>query len=134
MANLILTKRECAPRYQRDSIESFLLVSDWTTGAKQLAVTLVEMQPGGVQHEHAHGPEQMYFLVEGSGLMTVDGESSQVGKGDCVFLPSGCRHGLKNTGEGVLKYLSAASPSFGCDESRRLWPLASLQPIRESDT
>jgi mannose-6-phosphate isomerase-like protein (cupin superfamily) len=133
MAAMKLANREFAPRYQRDNIESFLLVSEQTTGAKQLSISLVEMQPGGAQQEHSHDPEQVYFLLEGSGLMTVDGESSQVGAGDCIFLPSGCRHGLLNTGRGILKYLSAASPSFGSEENRRLWPLPSLRPLQESD-
>jgi len=120
------------PRYQRDAIGSFLLISEWTTGAEKLTVTLVEMQPGGIQHEHSHAPEQSYCVLEGTGLMSVDGEEAVVEPGDCVFIPSGCAHGLVNTGISVLKYLSVAAPSFGKEQSQKLWPLASVRQMKAS--
>jgi mannose-6-phosphate isomerase-like protein (cupin superfamily) len=123
-----IINRATAPRYQRDGIESFLLASAVTTGAQNLAVSLVEMQPGGFQHVHAHEPEQMYFVLEGAGRMQVDDETRSVIAGDCIFIPSGKRHGFVNTGEGALKYLSAASPSFTAEECDTLWPLESLNP------
>jgi len=64
--------------------------------------------------------------MEGSGLMTVDDEQQQVEAGECTFFSSFSRHGLENTGGTVLRYLSAASPSFTKDDSRKLWPLESL--------
>ena len=101
-----------SPRYKRDGITSHLLVSALTCGAENLAITLVEMEPGGVQHVHSHEPEQMYYILEGSGIMTVDDEREQVEAGDCIYFPSFAKHGLENTGGTVLRYLSAASPSF----------------------
>ena len=121
-----IMNRNSAPRYRRDQIESFLLVSELTCQSKHLAVSLVEMQPGGIQHIHAHDPEQMYFILEGSGIMTIDGESKPVKAGDVVFYPSRAAHGLQNTGDTVLKYISAASPSFNAEECKDLWPLPSL--------
>ncbi|MBN1975830.1 MAG: cupin domain-containing protein [Anaerolineae bacterium] len=121
----ILTKNG-SPRYKRDNITSHLLVSALTCGAENQAITLVEMEPGGVQHVHSHEPEQIYYILEGSGLMTVDGERRQVEAGDCIYFPSFANHGLENTGGTVLRYLSAASPSFTAEACERLWPLASL--------
>ena len=43
--------RDKSPRYKRDNIESFLLVSKKTTHSENLTVTLVEMQPGGFEHD-----------------------------------------------------------------------------------
>ena len=120
-----IQKRGQAPRYKRDGITSYLLVSERTCGAKNLAVTLVEMAPGGVQRVHAHEPEQMYYILEGSGAMTVDGEARAVSAGDCVFYKSNAEHGLENTGGTVLRYLSAASPSFTAEQCAELWPLGS---------
>jgi mannose-6-phosphate isomerase-like protein (cupin superfamily) len=121
----ILTKNG-SPRYKRDNITSHLLVSKLTCNSGNLTITLVEMEPGGVQHIHSHEPEQMYYILEGSGVMTVDGERRSVGAGDCIYYPPFAKHGLVNTGETVLRYLSAASPSFTAQECRHLWPLASL--------
>jgi mannose-6-phosphate isomerase-like protein (cupin superfamily) len=122
-----ILKRESASRYVRDGIESFLLASASTAGAQHIAVSLVEMQPGGFQHDHAHPSEQVYCILQGSGRMKVDGEEQLVSAGDCIFIPSGRPHGLANTGTGILKYLSAASPSFSAEECKKLWPLKSIQ-------
>jgi mannose-6-phosphate isomerase-like protein (cupin superfamily) len=126
----ILTKNS-AHRYQRDNIVSFLLISASTCQAKGLSITLVEMAPGGRQQLHAHPPEQMYYILEGSGVMRVDDEQAQVNPGDCVFIPSLARHGLENSGGVTLKYLSAASPSFTPAESDAWWPLPSLNEENE---
>jgi len=121
----ILTKNG-SPRYKRDDITSYLLVSKRSCDSENLAITLVEMEPGGAQHVHNHEPEQMYYILEGSGVMTVDDECRQVQAGDCIYFPSFAKHGLENTGGNVLRYLSAASPSFTEAICQEWWPLASL--------
>jgi mannose-6-phosphate isomerase-like protein (cupin superfamily) len=63
--------------------------------AEHLTTTLAVIQPGGEQRIHSHRPEQVYFILEGSGLMTVGGETQRISPGDCVFIPSGQPHGLK---------------------------------------
>lgn len=90
----VLTKTG-APRYKRDNITSYLLVSALTCDAENLAITLVEIEPGGVQHVHNHEPEQMYHILEGSGVMTVNGERRQVQAGDCIYFPSLAKHGAE---------------------------------------
>ena len=112
-----------SPRYKRDQITSYLMVSKRTCGAEKLAITIVEMEPGGFQHLHSHEPEQMYYILEGSGIMTVDGEERSVEAGDCIFFPSFAEHGLKSIGDSVLRYLSAASPSFTMEQCNEWWPL-----------
>jgi mannose-6-phosphate isomerase-like protein (cupin superfamily) len=115
-----------SPRYKRNDITSYLLVSEDTCNAKDLSITMVEMEPGGIQHVHAHESEQMYYIMEGSGLMTVDDEQQRVEVGDCIFFSSFSRHGLENSGGTILRYLSAASPSFKKEDSRKLWSLGSV--------
>lgn len=112
-----------SPRYQRDGITSYLLVSERTCGAQKLSITLVEMEPGGFQHVHQHEPEQTYTILEGSGIMSVAGEERPVGPGDCIFIPSWAGHGLQNTGGTRLRYLSACSPSFTLQQCVEWWPL-----------
>ena len=117
----IVSKRK-ARTYSRDGITSYLLVSEITTDARQLTTTLVEMKPEGFQHLHSHEQEQCYFIIEGEGEMNVGGETAKVNPGDCIFIPSNEQHGLKNTGSDVLRYLSAASPSWDSNDLMDLWP------------
>jgi len=65
-------KKETAPRYVRpEGITSYLLASPRTSSAEHLTTTLAVIQPGGEQRIHSHQPEQVYFILEGTGLMTV---------------------------------------------------------------
>jgi mannose-6-phosphate isomerase-like protein (cupin superfamily) len=121
-----ITKSQ-APRYRRDGITSYLLVSETTTGARHITTSMVEMQPSGRQYLHRHKIEQCYFILSGRGKMTVGKETMTVKSGDTVFIPSNAQHGLKNTGQGVLKYYSAGSPPFGKKKEPELWP---IQPIK----
>lgn len=111
-----------ARTYSRDGIKSHLLVSGMTTGSTRLTTTLVEMEPDGVQRPHSHEQEQCYFILDGEGEMTVGDETASVGPGDCVYIPSNDVHGLRNTGGTVLRYYSAASPSWKDGDLRDLWP------------
>ena len=122
-----VTDRNSARRYRRDNIESYLLVSEEATGAKHITTSLVEMQEGGKQHIHSHPTEQCYFILEGKGIMSVGDETKEVTDGMSIFIPSNSPHGLQNTGNGVLRYLSAGSPPFGEQDEVRLWPLSPIQ-------
>ena len=117
--------RRSAPRYRRpEGITSFLLASSRTCGARHLSATLVEIEPGGHQRVHSHDPEQIYFILEGRGVMRVGEEEREVEEGDCIFIPSRAAHGIENRTKGVLRYFSAASPPFGASDLANLWPLA----------
>jgi len=121
----ILTKAK-APRYCRpEGITSYLLVSPRTSQAHHLTTTLVQIEPGGEQRVHSHPPEQVYFILEGGGLMTVGTETQTVGTGDCVFVPADTPHGIRNEGQVVLRYFSAAAPAFDTSELLSLWSLGS---------
>jgi len=122
-----ILKKETAPRYIREEgISSYLLASPRTSDAEYLTTSVVEIRPDGRQRIHSHAPEQIYYILEGSGLMTVADETAHVGSGDCIFIPSGAPHGLKNDGEILLRYFSAAAPSFDRRQLERFWPLKSV--------
>ena len=121
----ILTKAK-APRYTRpEGITSYLLASPRTSQAKHLTTSLVQIHSGGEQRVHAHAPEQVYLILEGTGTMTVGTETQEVAPGDCIFIPSDTPHGIRNTGKGLLRYFTAAAPAFETSDLLALWPLAS---------
>ena len=49
-------------------------------------------------HEH-HGETETYYIVEGSGVYTDNGEKYPVETGDVTFCKDGSGHGLLNTGD-----------------------------------
>jgi len=53
-------------------------------------------------HEHSDN-EELYFVIEGKGQMTVDGETAVMEPGDVCLTKSGSSHTFKNIGETDLK-------------------------------
>jgi quercetin dioxygenase-like cupin family protein len=61
--------------------------------------------------EHVHKvQEQVYHVLEGEGLLTLDGERRVMRKHDYVFVPPGVRHGFVNNGTVPLVFLVITTP------------------------
>ncbi len=55
---------------------------------------------------HAHKvQEQVYHVLEGEGLMEIDGDRRVVRRHDVIFLPPGVAHSIENTGLGDLTFI-----------------------------
>ncbi|GBD40907.1 3-oxosteroid 1-dehydrogenase [bacterium HR39] len=68
-------------------------------------------QPMARVEAHAHRvQEQVYHVLEGEGLMEIEGERVVVRRHDVVFLPPGTRHAIENTGLVDLVFLVVTSP------------------------
>ena len=57
----------------------------------------VVIPPGSSVGYHRHGDnEEMYIVLEGTALMTIDGEQRRISRGDMILNPAGGEHGLVN--------------------------------------
>lgn len=64
------------------------------------------LEPGAVIGEHPHtGDEEVYFVVEGHGVMTLDGAEHPIGPGDVSLVQSGHTHGIRNSTDGQMRLL-----------------------------
>ena len=64
------------------------------------------LPPGSSIGLHEHGDdEELYFILEGEGMMTVDEECRRVRKGDLILNRPGGTHGLKNDSDQALSIL-----------------------------
>ena len=69
-------------------------------------IIYTEISPGSTIGYHPHGEdEEIYVILEGSGIMTVNGEKRSVGPGDIIVNRPGWSHGLENVSEETLKLL-----------------------------
>src|SRR5690348_12439588 len=69
-------------------------------------VDYVELPPGSSIGFHRHGDdEEVYFIVEGRGTMTTNGECFAVGAGDLVVNRRQWSHGLENDSDAPLRVL-----------------------------
>ena len=72
------------------------------TARMPIGIAMWELDPGVSEGSHVHGDggalEELYYFLEGEGLMWVDGEDIAVSAGDAVLVPQGADHGFRNTG------------------------------------
>lgn len=66
-------------------------------------INYAELEPGASIGVHRHGGnEEVYLVLSGSGIMTVNGESRAVKPGDVILNKPGWEHGLENTAQEPL--------------------------------
>jgi mannose-6-phosphate isomerase-like protein (cupin superfamily) len=62
------------------------------------------------RHYHAES-EEIYYVVEGSGEMELEGERCPVAAGDAVLIPTGARHQIRADADG-LRFLCCCAPAY----------------------
>ncbi|OGV36776.1 MAG: hypothetical protein A2X48_17105 [Lentisphaerae bacterium GWF2_49_21] len=64
------------------------------------------LQPGDSIGEHLHkDDEEVYIIIEGTGIMKVDGKEERVQSGDVCITRKGHSHSLVNTGKTPMHFL-----------------------------
>jgi mannose-6-phosphate isomerase-like protein (cupin superfamily) len=82
-----------------------------TAGSRHIDYRISMYQPMAHVALHKHKVrEQVYHVLDGEGLMEIDGKKHVVRKHDVIFLPPGVEHSIGNTGLGDLVFLVVTSP------------------------
>ena len=80
-------------------------------GAHQLRLHVSVMNPGQAPHPpHQHAGEEIIFLLEGTGEVTIREDRIEVQPMTAISLPDNTRHSLRNIGPGPMKYLVVRVP------------------------
>ena len=72
-------------------------------------LAIARLEPGREIEPHIDPMEEIYFIMNGRGEISVDHETRRVGSGDAIWIPTGSMHGLANTGEEDCVILVIAS-------------------------
>ena len=91
-----------------------VLGGDGTRG-RSLTAGVAEVEPGAPDRTfvHRHDPDELYFVLAGSGAVLVADQEFPVSAGSTVFVPGGAWHSARNTGDEVLQILYVfAADSF----------------------
>ena len=79
------------------------LISSDITASDSLTMGYSEIMPGAKFSRHRHAQPEVYYILEGSGSVEIEGQSYPVQPGTAVFLPGNALHTLINTGAGPLR-------------------------------
>lgn len=87
---------------------------DRTTSEIELCSLAEETLPPGarVGRHHHLLTEEIYYITNGSGCMTVGDETCTVSAGDAVFIPRRSTHTLENTGTEPMTILLICGPAY----------------------
>ena len=71
---------------------------------------------GAATQPHYHRvSEEFYFILEGGGEMTIEGESRMVGPGDAILIPPGAMHAIRATQ--ALRFLCCCAPAYSHEDT-----------------
>jgi quercetin dioxygenase-like cupin family protein len=68
-----------------------------TDGGYLELVNEFEVPGGGMVDPHSHPTHEFYYVMNGRGIMTIDGEDRDITQGDLVYIPPDKVHSLRPT-------------------------------------
>ena len=87
------------------------LVRPETAGSRLIDYRISTYQPMAYVALHTHKiQEQVYHVLDGEGLMEMDGKRLVVRKHDVIYIPPGVEHGISNTGLTYLTFVVVTTP------------------------
>jgi mannose-6-phosphate isomerase-like protein (cupin superfamily) len=84
-----------------------------TSSARNQSLAEASLPAGGATERHYHREsEEIYYLVEGSGEMELDGERRDVAPGDAILIPPGAWHQIRADEGQELRFLCCCAPPY----------------------
>lgn len=97
-------------RFSMDGIEETEVGYQYWFVDKQFldgrTVKMSVVEPGKATHEpHSHAEDEVFFVLEGTAEFYLDGKTTVAGPYASFYCPPNSKHGIRNVGDTVLKYL-----------------------------
>jgi mannose-6-phosphate isomerase-like protein (cupin superfamily) len=86
---------------------------------QSLAEAIVHPGQTTALHKHHH-TEELYYITQGKGLMTLGDQQFEVKPGDTICILPGTAHCIKNISAEALHLLCCCSPAYSHDDTALL--------------
>lgn len=96
------------------TIRSLLDLSNAPVANQSLAEANLPEGVATARHYHKLS-EEFYYVIEGSGLMEIDGEQMQVGVGDAILIPAGAWHQIR--ADNTMRFLCCCAPPYAHEDT-----------------
>ena len=94
------------------------LAASRNSSARKQSLAEATIPVGGTVTLHYHKiTEELYYILSGTGLMTIEDETKEVGPGDTVIIVPGQRHKITNNGQVPLVLLACCSPEWTAEDN-----------------
>jgi hypothetical protein len=95
------------------------LAGPQTVGSERVDFRISRYAPAAYVGEHVHKvQEQVYYVLEGEGILTLDDAKHLMRANDYVYVPPGIHHSFTNTGTTGLVFLVITTPADDEQELR----------------
>ena len=61
---------------------------------------------------HKMKTSEVYYILEGEGILQIDDKSIQISKDNAIYIPPNSKQQIKNTGKNELKFLCIVDPAW----------------------
>lgn len=78
---------------------------------KNLKTLIVRIEPGGIIPLHTHPTLELFYIVEGEGILTANDKEQKVVVGDVIHPPAGDVHGIRNDNTEPLTFITNYAPA-----------------------
>ena len=105
---------DCPPFTTKDGSEIRELLAYRNSGQiKNQSLAEARLPSGASTAPHYHPrTEEIYYILEGAGRMTIGDDSRDVGPGDAIAIPPGAVHTITCTSPTPLKFLCCCAPGY----------------------
>jgi mannose-6-phosphate isomerase-like protein (cupin superfamily) len=83
------------------------LFSRGLTQTAGMTCGVTELGPGDWLGLHRHAPPEVYYVFAGAGILSLEGREIPVSAGSAVFIPGMAEHGIRQTGDEILRLFYA---------------------------
>ncbi len=98
------------------TIRSILDLSNAPVEKQSLAEAFL-LSGGATQRHYHRASEEIYFILEGRGIMELDGDKREIGPGDAVLIPANSWHQITADEKGGLRFLCCCAPPYSHDDT-----------------
>ena len=95
-----------------DSLLRELLHPDKSDLAIRYSLAHAVVKPGQTSKPHKLKTSEVYYILEGEGIMHINGESERVRPGQVIYIPPSSRQYIRNMGPSELKFLCIVDPAW----------------------
>ena len=80
--------------------------------ASRYSLCHAAVKPGQTTRPHRLQTSEVYFILQGQGLMWIDGESQAVRPGQAIYIPPHTTQSIQNPGDSDLTFLCIVDPAW----------------------
>ncbi|HLB71068.1 MAG: cupin domain-containing protein [Candidatus Methanoperedens sp.] len=70
------------------------------------------VKPFHTSKPHRLKTSEVYYILDGEGIMHIDGESEKVSQGQAIYIPPRSKQYIQNTGSSDLVFLCIVDPAW----------------------